>query len=160
MVDFLIIGTVGSITYRDIFPLIKDGNVSFGWNRVVEFEDGSKFGNIKWFSSISDYCPPKLELKKQYNEVDYHRFDNYDCINIYRTEDIPVDYDGLMGVPITFIDKWNPEQFELIGLFCDTRNDKYLINGDSIYIDEGHKSYVGPVIDGKAFFARLLIKKK
>ena len=160
MVDFLVIGPVGAIIYRDIFPLIKDGNVSFGWNRVVEVENGVKFGNIRWFSNISDYCPLKLELKKYYNEIDYNRFDNYDCINIDRIEDIPVDYDGLMGVPITFIDKWNPDQFELIGLFCDKRNGKYLINGDSRYIDEGHKSYVGPVIDGKAFFSRILIKKK
>ena len=160
MVDFLVIGHVSAIAYKDIFPLMKDGDINFGWNRVVEFEDGVKFGNIKWFSNISDYCPPKLELKKHYNEIDYDRFDNYDCINIDRIEDIPVDYDGLMGVPITFIDKWNPEQFELIGLFCDKRNGKYLINGDSRYIDEGHKSYVGPVIDGKAFFSRILIKRK
>ena len=160
MVDFLVIGPVSAIIYRDIFPLIKDGDISFGWNRVVEFENGVKFGNIKWLSKISDYCPPKLELKKHYNEIDYNRFDNYDCINIDRIEDIPVDYDGLMGVPISFIDKWNPEQFEFIGLFCDKRNGKYLINGDSRYIDEGHKSYVGPVIDGKAFFTRILIKKK
>ena len=160
MVDFLVIGPDAAVTYRDIFPLIKDGNISSGWNRVVEFKNGVKFGNIRWFSNISDYCPPKLELKKHYNEIDYDRFDNYDCINIYRISDIPSDYDGLMGVPITFIDKWNSDQFELIGLFCDTRNGKYLINGDSIYIDEGHKSYVGPVIDGKAFFSRILIKRK
>lgn len=160
MVDFLIIGQVGAIAYKDIFPLIKDGNVSFGWSRVVEFEDGSKFGNIRWFSNISDYFPPKLELKKQYNEIDYNKFDNYDCINIDRISDIPDDYDGMMGMPITFMDKWNPEQFELIGIFCDNRNGNYLINGDPRYINEGHKSYVGPVIDGKAFFAKLVIKKK
>lgn len=71
-----------------------------------------------------------------------------------------VDFLVIGGGTITFIDKWNPEQFELIGLFCDKRNGKYLINGDSRYIDEGHKSYVGPVIDGKAFFSRILIKKK
>ena len=160
MVDFLVIGHISCINYNNIHPLVINGKFSFGWNRVVEFENGVKFGNIRWFGNISDYCPPKLELKKHYNEIDYNRFDNYDCINIDRIEDIPVDYDGLMGVPITFIDKWNQEQFELIGLFCDTRNGKYLINGDSRYIDEGHKSYVGPVIDGKAFFSRILIKKK
>ena len=160
MVDFLIIGPVGAIIYRDIFPLIKDGNVSFGWNRVVEFEDGAKFGNIKWFGNISDYCPPKLELKKQYKEEDFRKFDNLDIINIDRIEDIPSDYQDIMGVPLSFLDRCNRYQFEIVGLFCDNRTGKYLINGDSRYINEGHKSYVGPVIDGKAFFARLLIKKK
>ncbi len=161
MVDFLVIGPVGAVTYRGIFPLIKDGNVSFGGNRVVEFEDGVKFGNIRWFSNISDYCPPKLELKKHYNEVDYHRFDNYDCINIGRIEDIPVDYDGLMGVPITFIDKWNPEQFELVGLLADNKGDGiYIFNGIETYTDERHKKSKCGVIDGKRMFYKLLIKRK
>ena len=173
MVDFLVIGPVGAIIYRNIFPLIKDGNVSFGWNRVVEFENGVKFGNIRWFSNISDHCPPKLELKKHYNEIDYNRFDNYDCINIDRIEDIPVDYDGLMGVPITFIDKWNPEQFELIGLpnigivpegwngMTEEFIKLYYEQGNTGCIEIGNKN--GYFIkDGKAIipYTRLLIKKK
>ena len=160
MVDFLVIGPVLNSTYKNMFHLIKDSDISFGWNIVVEFDGGFKFGNIRWFSNISDYCPPPFEFKRQYREEDFRKFDNYDAIYIKKSEDIPVDYTGLMGVPITFIDKWNPNQFELIGLFCDKRNGKYLINGDSRYIDEGHKSYVGPVIDGKAFFSRILIKRK
>ena len=115
MVDFLVIGPVISITYKNMFHLIKDGDISFGWNIVVEFDNGVKFGNIRWFSNISDYFPPKLELKKQYNEVDYNRFDNYDCINIDRIEDIPSDYQDIMGVPLSFLDKWNRDQFEIVG---------------------------------------------
>ena len=153
MVDFLVIGPVSAITYKDIFPLIKDCNVSFGWNRVVEFEDGVKFGNIRWFSNISDYCPPKLELKKQYNEVDYHRFDNYDCININRTEDIPKDYPGMMGVPITFLEKWNPEQFDIVG---------FLNNG--CRLDEnglqGNNGIQMTLVGGVCKYFRILIKKK
>ena len=160
MVDFLLIGLMGVITYKDIFPLIKKGDVSFGWNRVVEFEDGLKFGNIRWFSNISDYCPPRLVLSKEYVEGYYKKYDNYDAINIDRIEDIPGDYMGLIGVPVSFIDKYNSEQFEIVGLFCDNRNDNHLINGDPRYIDEGHKSYVGPVIDGKAMYPRLLIRRK
>lgn len=161
MVDFLVIGPVSAIIYRNIFPLIKDGNVSFGWNRVVEFENGVKFGNIRWFSNISDYYPPKLELKKHYNEIDYNRFDNYDCINIDRIEDIPVDYDGLMGVPISFLDKWNRDQFEIVGLLSDNKGDGiYIFNGTETYTDERHKKSKCGVIDGKRIYCRLLIKRK
>ena len=66
MVDFLVIGHISCINYNNIHPLVINGKFSFGWNRVVEFENGMKFGNIRWFSNISDYCPPKLELKRQY----------------------------------------------------------------------------------------------
>ena len=160
MVDFLLIGPYNAITYTEVFPLFKDCDVGFGWNRVVEFEDGVKFGNIRWLSNISDYCPPRLVLSKKYVEDDYNKYDNYDSINIDRIEDIPYDYDGIMGVPISFMDKYNSEQFDVVGLFCDRRNGNHFINGDPRYIDEGHKSYVGPVIDGKAMFNRILIKKK
>ena len=161
MVDFLVIGPYNAITYKEVFPLIKDGNVSFGWNRVVEFENGMKFGNIRWFSNISDYYPPKLELKKHYNEIDYNRFDNYDCINIDRIEDIPDGYYEVMGVPITFLEKWNPEQFELVGLLSDNKADGiYIFNGTETYTDERHKKSKCGVIDGKRIFNKLLIKKK
>ena len=173
MVDFLVIGPISVIIYRGIFPLIKDGNVSLGRNRVIEFEDGVKFGNIRWFSNISDYYPPKLELKKHYNEIDYDRFDNYDCINIDRISDIPSDYDGLMGVPITCIEKWNPNQFELIGLsgigivpegwkgMTEDFIKLYYEQGNTGCYEVGNK--IGYFIkDGKAIvpYTRLLIKKK
>lgn len=102
MVDFLIIGPELSSTYKNIFPLIKDGDISFGWNRVVEFENGVKFGNIRWFSNISDYCIPPLEFKRQYKDSDYKKFDNYDAIYIEKSEDIPDGYYRVMGVPFVF----------------------------------------------------------
>ena len=161
MVDFLVIGPVGAITYRDIFPLIKDGDISFGWNRVVEFENGVKFGNIRWFSNISDYCPPKLELKRQYKEEDFRKFDNLDIINIDRIEDIPSDYQDIMGVPLSFLDKWDRDQFEIVGLLSDNKRDGiYIFNGTETYTDERHKKSKCGVIDGKRIYCRLLIKKK
>lgn len=161
MVDFLVIGPISAITYRDIFPLIKDGNVSFGWNKVVEFEDRVKFGNIWWFSNISDYCPPKLELKRQYKEEDFRKFDNLDIINIDKTEYIPSDYQDIMGVPLSFLDKWNRDQFEIVGLLTDNKGDGiYIFNGTETYTDERHKKSKCGVIDGKRIYCRLLIKKK
>ena len=160
MVDFLVIGPVGAITYKDIFPLIKDGIVSFGWNRVVEFENGVKFGNIRWFSSISDYYPPKLEFKRQYKEEDFRKFDNLDIINIDRTEDIPSDYQDIMGVPLSFLDRWNKDQFEIVGLLSDNKGDGiYIFNGTETYTDERHKKSKCGVIDGKRIYSRLLIKE-
>ena len=172
MVDFLVIGPIGAIIYRDIFPLIKDGNVSFGWNRVVEFEDGVKFGNIRWFSNISDYYPPELVLSKRYDDG-YKKFDNYDAINIDRIKDIPGDYMGLIGVPISFLDKWNPGQFELIGLpnigivpegwngMTEDFIKLYYEQGNTGCIEIGNKNGYF-VKDGKAIipYVRLLIKKK
>ena len=181
MVDFLVIGNVVAAHYDEVFPLMMKERVFLGYSissgdRYFEVPDDYEFygigckeeegkryiavSGVRWFTSMRDDYPPKLVLSRKYVEGEYKKFDNFDAINIDKTKDIPVDYTGLMGVPITFIDKWNPDQFELIGLFCDKRNGKYLINGDSRYIDEGHKSYVGPVIDGKAFFSRILIKKK
>ena len=152
MVDFLVIGPVGAIIYRDIFPLIKDDNVSFGWNRVVEFENGVKFGNIRWFSNISDYYPPPLVLSKRYDDG-YKKFDNYDAINIDRIKDIPGDYMGLIGVPITFLDSYNKRQFDIVG---------FLNNG--CRLDEnglqGNNGIQMTLVGGVCKYFRILIKKK
>ena len=161
MVDFLVIGYINSISYNNIHPLVINGKFSFGWNRVVEFENGVKFGNIRWFSNISDYCPPKLELKRQYKEEDFRKFDNLDIINIDRIEDIPSDYQDIMGVPLSFLDKWNRDQFEIVGLLSDNKGDGiYIFNGAETYTDERHKKSKCGVIDGKRIYCRLLIKKK
>ena len=152
MVDFLVIGPMSSLTYNGVFELIKDGDVGFGWNRVVEFEDGVKFGNIKWFSNISDYYPPELVLSKRYDDG-YKKFDNYDAINIDRIKDIPGDYDGLMGVPITFLDSYNKRQFDIVG---------FLNNG--CRLDEnglqGNNGIQMTLVGGVCKYFRILIKKK
>ena len=161
MVDFLVIGPILNSTYKNMFHLIKDSDISFGWNIVVEFDGGFKFGNIRWFSNISDYFPPKLELKRQYKEEDFRKFDNLDIINIDRIEDIPSDYQDIMGVPLSFLDKWNRDQFEIVGLLSDNKGDGiYIFNGAETYTDERHKKSKCGVIDGKRIYCRLLIKKK
>ena len=161
MVDFLIIGSVLNSTYKNIFHLIKDDDISFGWNIVVEFDGGFKFGNIRWFSNISDYHIPPLEFKRQYKDSDYKKFDNYDAIYIKKLEDIPDGYYGVMGVPVIFLDKWNRDQFEIVGLLSDNKGDGiYIFNGTETYTDERHKKSKCGVIDGKRIYCRLLIKRK
>ena len=134
---FLIIGNVNSITYKEIFPLIKSNQIWLGASihsgdrefRVPDSypleaagcridENGTKFIRVKgvrWYTNL-DYPQrhEELVLYKRYTPEEYPKYDNYDAINIDKTSDIPYDYEGIMGVPITFLDKYNPEQFEII----------------------------------------------
>ena len=145
MVDFLIIGPESATTYNNIFPLIKDGDISFGWNRVVEFDGGFKFGNIRWFSNISDYCPPPLVLKKDYRLDDYKRFDERpDIINIDRKNDIP-DYDGLMGVPVSAVRFLDRREWNILGVAH-----RGVVKGDLFT----------PYVDGEFKFTKWIIRRR
>lgn len=117
---FLIIGNRNAITYKEFFPLLKDNKVWLGCTNVKEFlqPDGSikKFGNIGWFTNL-DVAKrhEKLILWKNYTQEEYPKYDNYDAINVDKVSEIPCDYDGVMGVPITFLDSFSPDQFEIVG---------------------------------------------
>lgn len=116
---FLIIGSKNAITYRDFFPLLKNNEVWVGYNNVSKFKQSNgemkKFGNIGWFTNLDiQKRHEDLILVKNYSPEEYLKYDNYDAINIDKVAHIPVDYDGVMGVPITFLDKYNPEQFEIV----------------------------------------------
>ena len=119
MKDFLIIGNLNAVTYKEVFPLIKAGQVRLGVNSVKVFimpsGDAQKFGNICWHTTLHhDKSNPPIPLTKRYTPADYPKYDNYDAIEVSRTEDIPRDYYGVMGVPISFLDKWCTEQFEIV----------------------------------------------
>lgn len=149
---FLIIGSKNAITYKEFFPLLKDGRVWIGYTNVKEFvqPDGSikKFGNIGWFTNLDVASRhEKMILWKSYTPDEYLKYDNYDAVEVGKISDIPVDYDGVMGVPITFIDKFNPEQFEIIGLDRYTMPKECLVGGRA-------------AVNGKPKYARILIKKK
>jgi hypothetical protein len=149
---FLIIGNVNAITYKDIFPLIKDNKLWLGYSihsggREFKVPDnyplkasgcrvdisGSKFISVKgvrWYTNL-DYKEKhqNLLLYKKYNEKEFKKFDSYDAINVNKTCDIPYDYEGYMGVPITFMDKYNPDQFDII----DGLNSNAVVNGKATY---------------------------
>lgn len=117
---FLIIGNKNAITYKEFFPLLKNDDVWIGYNNVHEFRqpDGSikKFGNIGWYTNLDiQKRHEKLILWKNYSPEEYPTYDNYDAIEVSKITDLPVDYDGVMGVPITYLDKHNPDQFEILG---------------------------------------------
>jgi len=164
--QFLIIGSQNAITYKEIFPLIKDNKMWLGVNSVKEFIQPNgeikKFGNICWFTNlINKKRNYPLDLYMKYSNEYYKKYDNYDAIEVSKTCEIPMDYEGVMGVPITFLDKYNPNQFEIIGLSADKRDEAdCFIKGQKFYLDEKHKNFVGMVFNGKATYARILIRHK
>lgn len=128
--QFVIIGDLNWITYKEIFPMLKDNEVWLGYSSVKEFvqPDGTikKFGNKLWYTNLDiQKRHERLILWQRYYDDDrnplpdaeerYPHYDNYDAINVDKVADIPVDYSGVMGVPITFLDKYNPKEFEILG---------------------------------------------
>ena len=168
--DFIVVGNKNAITYKDVFPLIKDNRTFIGATEPNNFI--TPLGNTKlinglsrWFTSFNIRENNYLELSKEYSENEYPKYDNYNAINVNKTKDIPKDYYGVMGVPITFLDKYNPNQFEILGLANDKRNkSNAFIQGEGVYLDDKHKNFVGMVLmteNGlKATYARILIKRK
>lgn len=147
----LTIGSQNAFSYQEIFKLIKDNKLWTGYNTVKQFiqPDNTikKFGNICWFTNLkTTKREEELILTKKYNNCDYSFYDNYTAINIDKVVDIPDDYTDVMGVPITFIDKYNPNQFEIVGLMASTT------------ITDTNFGY--PYINGKKKYARVLIKRK
>lgn len=121
--QFIIINNMNSITYKEIFPLLKDNRMWIGYTNPKQFlqPDGTlkSFGNILWYTNIDiKKRHEPLILFRRYSDdpSKYPHYDNYDAINVDKVSDIPEDYEGVMGVPITFLDKYCPEQFEIIAL--------------------------------------------
>jgi hypothetical protein len=191
---FVIIGNLNALTYRDIFKLVKENKLWFGHSihsgdREFQVpddyplnaassrvdEEGNKFIRVKgvrWYTNLDfNERHEDLILYKKYNELEYPKYENFDAINVNVTKDIPVDYQGAMGVPITFIDKYNPDQFEIIGLGISNSGIEV---GVQPYTPE-HKKYRKEIqkrgaVDGDLYmmqngivevpYARILIKNK
>ena len=153
---FLIIGNMNAITYKEIFSLIKNNKIWMGmtmngvgehWFEVPDNYNHGKIktngkiklatiGNACWFSNLDHKKRhEKLDLYMEYkgNESKYLKYDNYDAINVNKVVDIPKDYNGVMGVPITFLGKYNPEQFEIIKFRKGNDEKDLCINGKCPY---------------------------
>ena len=168
---FLIIGNQNAFACKEIFKLIKENKIWPGYNMVKQFNqpDGSikKFNNICWMTNLTvNKSNEELVLTKEYNPINYPKYDNYDAIEVDRLANIPKDYYDVMGVPITFINKYNPNQFEILGRFnsckeCDLENG--LICGDKTsYIDKNGKIkyWRGPTLNKRPTYCRVLIRRK
>lgn len=170
---FIIIGNLNAITYKEIFKLIKEDKIWLGatldgrniWFRIPDtyekyhkIEDGIKYAFVAstvWFTNL-DYKKRHEDfiLYKAYsgNESDYPKYDNYNAINVDKTKDIPIDYKGAIGVPITFLNKYNPDQFEIL----DGLNRYSILSGPT---KETQGKYLAQV-NGKPCYVRIVIKNK
>ena len=157
---FLIIGSMNAITYKEIFSLIAQNKIWLGNNQVKEFlqPNGVKktFGNILWYTNLDHKKRhEEIILYKRYNEEEYPKYDNYDAIEVSKVANIPMDYDGYMGVPITFLGKYNPEQFEIIGMSASAGYNEDIVGLPFL----GDKD-ARPLISGKNTYARIFVKRK
>lgn len=174
---FLIIGHQNAITYKEIFKLIKENKMWLGvdnggtkWfavqdnydittesrKKVVNNQKYFSMGNVVWFTNLDN---PKrhedLIMYKTYNPEEYPKYDNYDAINVDRVLDIPIDYKGVMGVPITFLYKYNPSQFEIVGMASSAGYDADVVGIPFL----GGKD-ARPLINGRNTYARVFIRNK
>ena len=152
--QFLIIGNQNAFTYKEIFHLIHTDIIWTGYNMVKQFfqPDGSikEFGNVCWFTNMmTNKRSEEIILTKKYadNPDAYPQYDNCEAIDVGRVVNIPSDYYGVMGVPITFLDKYNPDQFEILGL-----DDPNLV-----YPDWRGR---GPDLNGKTIYRRVMVRRK
>lgn len=200
--DFIVIGNTNALTYKKIFKLIKEdrlrtGHTNFNvgmyffvpddWQKYHRIEDGRKMVRVStscWFTTLSVSKHNEfITLYRKYSSEEYPKYDNYDAINVDKVADIPYDYEGVMGVPITFLDKFNPEQFEIMGITktwfggaskiypnqiqASADGTKSVVSklndGATLKIKTPPKSKTYYIVDDELFiqlYARILIKRK
>ena len=147
---FLIIGSLNAVKYSECFPFIMNNQMWLGNNNVHNFmqPDGTvkKFGNINWYTNL-DFAKrhEKIILWKEYNDKEYPKYETYDAIEVSKVTNIPVNYNGIMGVPISFMRKYNPEQFEIVGEFNH--------GSDNIF------DLAKPIINGRELYPRIAIRR-
>lgn len=169
---FIVIGDKNAITYKEIFSHIKENKLWLGYTmhsgemkmRVFEELKGCKRDvdgklykgmGVRWFTNLDHKKRhEEIILYEHYTPEKYPKYDNYDAINVDKVTEIPCDYDGAMGVPITFMDKYNPEQFEILDARDFGKTEKQKTKSTLLIKDTDGK------INGKATYARILIRRK
>lgn len=172
--NFIIIGPWNAVTYKETFPFIRDnelwlgygfaaGNAYFSIRSVGDYSSGVydaetglvKFRNVTWYTNLDhNKRHENLILYRRYTPEKYPNYDNYNAIEVSKTKDIPINYAGVMGVPITFLDKYNPDQFELLG--ATESEGKGFSRG--LWVSESGTKQA--VVGGKRVFKRLFIRNR
>ena len=177
---YLIIGSLNAITYKEVFKIIKKNKLWLGFNNGsktylvpdsyeqnnlsvgVDGKKYAKMGNTGWYTNLDiSKRHESLTLYKKYNPEEYPKYYNYDAIETPKVSDIPMDYNGAIGVPVTFLDKYNPEQFEIIGSSRElgrpmseiAERGTYVQGGPRFYLSNGNGTY-------RRLYDRLVIKNK
>ena len=154
MVDFLVIGPRTGIIYDNIFPLVKDRRIMLGSLRK-DISFGDEGISCRWFQNIRSFDVDPLPLE-EYKEREYDYYDHFDAINTEKVEDIP-DCDLVIGVPVSFIDKWDYRQFDIVDA-RDYRKDMRFRNMKvQLLCGSGGES---SAVNGEKKFSRILIKRK
>lgn len=170
---FVIVGHQNALTYKEIFPLIKENKLWLGYGfkggaghfinehyedyaTATDRKEGMiRVSGVVWFTNLDiSKRHEDLILYKNYNEEEYPTYDNYNAIEVSKTNEIPCDYDGVMGVPITFMNKYNPEQFEIIG--ATESEGKGFSNG--LWNEKSNVAQA--MINGKKVYKRIFIRNK
>lgn len=170
---FVIVGHQNALTYKEIFPLIKENKLWLGYGfkggaghfinehyedyaTATDRKEGMiRVSGVVWFTNLDiSKRHEDLILYKNYNEEDYPTYDNYNAIEVSKTNEIPRDYDGIMGVPITFMNKYNPEQFEIIG--ATESEGKGFSNG--LWNEKSNVAQA--MINGKKVYKRIFIRNR
>ena len=174
---FLVLGNKNAVTYKEVFQLFKENKLWIGVtpmsreiyfnvnqdfieeslaknrNRTIVVRDGKYMARSPsiWFTNLDHKKRhEELILYKKYSPDEYPKYDNYDAIEVNKTESIPEDYDGIMGVPITFLDKYNPEQFEIVGCSYNYGRPK----------EWNENIDMNPVVNGKNIYKRFFIRRR
>ena len=167
---FLIIGNINAISYKECFELIKTNKMWLGYNCARHFArpDGTMFESARsfWYTNLDTAKRhEELILFRTYDPAGFPTYDNYDAIEVPKAVGIPMDYDGVMGVPITFLDKYNPDQFEILGI--TDRDNNSGLKTKTYTLDDvrnpGDLNRRGVIRIGKTYkptYARLLIRRK
>lgn len=167
MVDFLLIGSVNAPLFINMHRLFIEDRVSVGYGVVTDFDNSEKKVLSYWYSSFRTEKDP-IEISGCYDEKIHKRYLNYDAINIDNIKDIPKDYDGVIGVPITFMRLYDRRQFEIVD-FCDYKSDLLLWKESDEIVKEIKKTHkcwrlINPIIQGDGdvieLYYRVFIRKK
>ena len=169
---FLIIGHQNAITYKEIFPLFKENKIWLGFGfkgnaahfrsrykdvaTAADHREGMiRVSGVMWYTNLDIVKRhEKFPLYKQYNSGDFPNYDNYNAIEVSKSADIPYDYDCVMGVPITFMDKYNPDQFEIVGA---TESEG---KGFSCGLWDASSGVAQATVNGKRVYKRIFIRRK
>lgn len=172
---FILWGNSNALTYKPVVKMIKNNRIHAGYtcNKTCEFEvpadytnkayerDGKKFCKVPSCSIFTNLIVDKRTIELNSNNIAYQKYDNFDAINVNKISDIPDNYYGLIGVPITYFYKHDSSKFEILGLFnnftCSPEDGLY--SGDNVKLPGPPFNTKGPVINGSPIYCRLLIKR-